>query len=67
MTLKTNIADTNRAERYKMTQRTKEENVLLNYDLSSHLSVLIGINVSVTVQFESENAPPPSSLLRTPF
>ena len=32
-----------------MTQRTKEENVLLNYDydLSRHLSVLIGINVLV--------------------
>ena len=48
MTLKTNIADTNRIEGYKMTMRTKEENVLLNYDLSSHLAV-IGIDVSVMV------------------
>ena len=44
MTLKTNIADTNRTEGYKMAKRTKEENVLLNL---SHLSVLIGINVLV--------------------
>ena len=40
LTLKTNIADTNRAEGYKMTKRTKEENVLLNL---THLFVLIGI------------------------